>query len=427
MGTWHEAYWQSAHTGMGVSARMKRSGSYRWYCPDLLVGRSVVLTPELDLELGRVERRIRALTAGDVGDDLVGLGRLLVRSEAIASSKIEGIAPAARQAALAELAVTEDLKGVSASAELVARNMTLVRDATESLAGADAVTLDDIIDLHSSLLADEPRHHGLRTEQNWIGGSDHHPLEADFVPPHPDLVELLMRDLVDYLNGATHSPLVQAALVHAQFETIHPFTDGNGRMGRALIHTVLMRRGLTSSAVLPVSLVLATFSDSYVRGLTDYRYTDGDDDASQTALWIAEFVRAVDLAVDQAGGLRADIARLRNQWAELLEAQNERRRALRADSATALVLRELPRTPVLTSRTVQCRYGVSAPTALRALEELTAMGILERRTAGARLYVYTATEVLDLVTLAERRLASTKFDTRASGPIRPVPAWPSGS
>lgn len=86
---------------------------------------------------------------------------------------------------------------------------------------------------------------------------DHHPLDADFVPPAPERVGPLMDDLVAYLNGASHSPVVHAAPAHAQFETIHRFTDGNGRVGRALIHTVLTRRGLTTEAVLPVSLVLS--------------------------------------------------------------------------------------------------------------------------------------------------------------------------
>ncbi len=99
------------------------------------------------------------------------------------------------------------------------------------------------MDLHRALLPDD-RHPGMREVQNWIGGDDWHPLDADFVPPPPDRVPALMADLVEYMNGVVHAPLIQAAIVHAQFETVHPFTDGSGRVGRALIHAVLSRRGV---------------------------------------------------------------------------------------------------------------------------------------------------------------------------------------
>ena len=133
------------------------------------------------------------------------------------------------------------------------------------------MTINGLLALHRSLLPDSPEHHGIREAQNWLGGSSYHPLEADFIPPPPELVPALLDDLMAYLNSAAHAPLIQAALVHAQFETIHPFTDGNGRMGRAPIHTVLARRGLLLSAVLPTSLILATLSDRYVEALSLFR------------------------------------------------------------------------------------------------------------------------------------------------------------
>ena len=154
----------------------------------------------------------------------------------------------------------EQVRGFSEHARLVANNITVLRRATQDLVDTHEVSVDDIVALHAALLPDE-RHHGLREVQNWIGGSNWHPLDADFVPPPWDQVARLLDDLVGFLNGSSTGPLIQAALVHAQFETIHPFTDGNGRVGRALIHTVLARRGLAPGAVLPISLVLATLSD----------------------------------------------------------------------------------------------------------------------------------------------------------------------
>ena len=154
---------------------------------------------------------------------------------------------------------------------MVADNMTVVREATSPLVEMPGLTTEAIVEVHAALLPNEPRRHGLRTVQNWIGGSDWHPLDADFVPPTPDEVRPLMDDLAAYVKGAAHSPIAQAALVHAQFETIHPFTDGSGRVGRALIHTVLARRGFTTDAILPISLALSTLRETYVEGLTIYR------------------------------------------------------------------------------------------------------------------------------------------------------------
>jgi Fic family protein len=172
-----------------------------------------------------------------------------------------------------ELADAEGIpvRGFTDNARLVANNISALKRAARELAFAPIVTAQGITDLHGALLPDHDLQ-GLRTAQNWIGGSAWHPLGADFVPPPPARVQALIDDLAEYASGAAHAALVQAGLVHAQFETIHPFADGNGRVGRALIHTVLTRRGLTRTAVLPVSLVLLTRSDAYVRGLTAYRY-----------------------------------------------------------------------------------------------------------------------------------------------------------
>lgn len=295
MARWHPAFWESTVTG--VSRAESRSGRYAWYEPDTLVGQAIAIGGDLARRIGAVERRIRALE-GPGAHELMSVSRFLLRSEAIASSRIEGVAPSARQVALAELSLfppqrdghhqagprgeqsTARVPGLSTQARLVANNLTVVREAAGRLADSADVTAEDLADLHRALLPDEPHLHGFRTGQNWIGGATHHPLGADFVPPAPDEVLRLVADLLVYLSGAADSPLVQAAIVHAQFETIHPFSDGNGRVGRALIHTALTRRGLTSAAVLPISLVLSTRRDDYMDGLTRYRY-DGPRDSPQ--------------------------------------------------------------------------------------------------------------------------------------------------
>ncbi|MDO4792527.1 MAG: Fic family protein, partial [Buchananella hordeovulneris] len=261
----------------------------------------------------------------------------------------------------------------------------------------------------------------------------YHPLEADFVPPPPEEVEGLIEDLLGYLNGAIHAPLLQAALVHAQFETIHPFAGGNGRVGRALIHTVLTRRGLTTGAVLPLSLVLATLSDEYVAALSAFRFVDQDGagqeprPADGLARWLEFFLTATLTACEQAERIGQELADVRASWEEDLAAWSTasgRGRALRADSAAYRILGSLPGTPVLTVASVQDAHGISRPAAQGGLETLCEAGILSSQSIGPGRRAYVAQAVLDTIAWAEHRLASTRFDTRASTPGRPAPARP---
>lgn len=476
MGRWITRFWENTHEG-GLRRRDRRSGEYRAYVPDPLVGAALVLSPSTEALAARAETRVRALGALP---DMAGIARFLLRSEAIASSRIEGMAPSAHRVALAELAQQEEVRGLSEQARAVARNVTLVRAAVEELSGARPVTADRLLALHRSLLPDSPEHHGIRSTQNWVGGSSYHPLDADFVPPPPELVPDLVADLLTYLNGATHAPLIQAALVHAQFETIHPFADGNGRVGRALIHTVLTRRGLLAGMILPTSLVLSTLSGKYVEALSRFREA-GDPDGPDTEshrpdaagpggpdalgdpgglgksddpdgpggrdawislgvggrastcgaggrdAWISFFLEAVVLACDQAERISAELAGVREEWNESLQkwvAHEGGGRALRRDSTALRILERLPGAPVLTIATASRIYGVSRTAASRGLETLRAAGILTTESIGAGRRAYTARAVLDTITWAERRLASTRFDTRISAPARAVPARP---
>lgn len=428
MGIFTEAKWEADPTLPGRANR--RGGSYWYYLPDRLTTLQVSISPQLSEEIAAVERRVLALAQADGITELEDLSRFLLRSEAIASSQIEGIVPAAKQVALAEIGEAEDIRGISDAAKLVARNMTVVREASDRLARSQGVAITDLEQLQRALLGADHPAVGIRTVQNWVGTSNYHPIGAEYVPPAPRLVPDLLEDLLSYLNGATHGPLVQAALVHAQFESIHPFVDGNGRVGRALIHTVLTRRGLTSSRLLPVSLVLATFREQYVAALNDLRFEgspEAPENARRIAGWIRIFSRAVDEAVTQAEDLRAQLLLLAEQWRGQLEAfraANNYTRALRSDSGVARILGRLAGTPVLTVKTASQIYGLSVQNASEALTQLADAGIFSTRSIARGTTAFIANEVLDLVTLSERKLASTQFDTRVSKPVRQVPRFP---
>lgn len=424
MAGWQELMWQPQFLS-GLPKKYRRSGRYLAYLPDKIADAPLKIPPELGKKIAEAEAAVVRLN--EYEKDLSGISRFLLRSEAIASSLIEGIAPSGRQVAMAELSGVEPEAMASQQAKLVANNMAILERARTTIVAAESVGVEHLVKMQKALLPGELPKQDIRTVQNWIGGNSYSPLGAEFVPPPPERVEEYLEDLVSYMNTATHSALVQAAIIHAQFETIHPFIDGNGRVGRALIHVVLARRGLVRSAILPVSMVLATFSQRYVRGLSVYRY-DGRVGSSAfhsaRSYWIEVFAEAILASCAQASELAAEISAARRSWVERVGQYRESKgmaRQPRADSAVAVILDGLPATPVLSALTAQRIYKISHVTAGKALDELTEAGILSTSKSKRRTY-YRADEILDILNIAERALASTRFDTRVSSPNRLVPS-----
>ncbi len=258
----------------------------------------------------------------------------------------------------------------------------------------------------------------LREEQNWIGVGSYNPCNAEYVPPPPDRVPALMADLIAYVNTDHHSPLTQAAIAHAQFETIHPFGDGNGRTGRALIHIVLQKRGLAPRFVPPISLVLATWSDHYISGLTEYRYEGpADSPRREKALqpWLEIFAAATKRACHDAFGYSDRINQLTAQW-------NQKLGRYRKGSALDLLVGVLPGIPLLTPDSAAKLLGRSPAATRAALNQLLQAGILVLRPAStSRNRILEAPEVVKLMAHLERTLAAPQGNTRLEHPARPVP------
>ncbi|QQD77126.1 Fic family protein [Curtobacterium sp. YC1] len=255
-----------------------------------------------------LDRSAAALRSLDVhhGGRFAPLGLVLGRTEAVASSRIEDEAASVDDLARALVGVRAD-PGATAVVRAAGAADRLVSDADR----CGAVTEASLLDAHRLLMRDDPvdgRYAGrYRDVQNWIGGG-RTPRLATYVPPPPELVAPLMADLFAFLHRTDLHPIAQAAIGHAQFESIHPFTDGNGRIGRALIGAVLRRRGVTTTVTAPVATVFAADRARYFRHLERYRDGEVDafvvevalaigtvcDEASLTALLLAE--SAVDLA-----------------------------------------------------------------------------------------------------------------------------------
>ena len=407
MGQHLRSRWVSRFEGM--SRRDRRGCDYDAFVPDPLVGWRFPVEADIAADVADAEAAIRDLNlAGTTHVSLEGLARFLLRAESVASSRIEGLAAGPRRLIGAELALAEGQDAGDRVAVEVLGNITAMRTAVDTASTAATFDLDDLLDVHRTLMRRSPSPQvggQVRSEQNWIGGTSYTPCQATFVPPPPDRVPGLLDDLLVYVNGDDHSPLVQAALAHAQFETIHPFADGNGRTGRALIHVVLRRRGLAPAFVPPISLALATAAEAYIAGLTDFRALGEPDDprrAVGASEWLRLFAAATRRACADAESYAEKIDALSTRWRHQLG-------RVRADSGIDRLLRVLPGAPVVSVDSASALIGRSKARTTDAVNALAAAGILRQRNLGRQRYrVFEASGVLALFTGLDQALTSER-------------------
>jgi Fic family protein len=408
----------------GLSRRDRQGCDYDAYVPDLLMSRAFPLDGTTAADVTDAEVRIVRLNqeAGTLANS-EAMARLLLRAEAVASSRIEGLEVGGRRLLKADLARGFENGRRDVTAMEVLNNIEAMHWAVETLSERPRIVVEDILAVHARLLAGTSlqRYGGqLRDVQNWIGGSSFNPCSAVFVPPSPERVPELMQDVCDFCNEDTLPAVAQAAIAHAQFETIHPFVDGNGRTGRALIHVILRRRGLAPRLVPPISLVLATWSADYIDGLTQTRYP-GDSNSHEavdgTNAWISLFAGACQRAVSDAEAYEERVRALQAEWWSRLG-------RVRKNSATELLLFALPGAPIITVQSAAALVGRSVQAVNEAIPRLVGAGVLKQTTVGQRNRAFEAPELIDSFTALERQLASPDADTLTSPPTRRVPYRP---
>lgn len=408
--------WTASFEGMG---RRDRQGcEYSAYVPDPLAGWNLLLPADLAADVADAETAIRRLNASDAAAlNLEGIARFLLRAESVASSKIEGLDAGPRRLLEAEAVLAERGDVADRVAAEVIGNIAAMESAIALGATTTRIALDDLLAIHRTLMerSHTPGLGGvIRTTQNWIGGSAYNPCTASFVPPPPERIAALLDDLLAYVNGDDHPAAVQAAIAHAQFETIHPFTDGNGRTGRALIHVILRRRGLAPRFVPPASLVLATWAADYVAGLTSFRHLSKPQSEARSTgaqTWLRTFAAATRRACADAETYVQQMTALDAMW-------RTRLRRVRASSAVDLLLHVLPGVPVLTVDSAARLIDRSAMRTGEAVNRLVDAGILrQRNTARQRYRVFEADDVVRLFAGLDRALASPTAAT-ASRPER---------
>lgn len=356
------------------------------FVPTLLHDRDLTLFAHAANRCGAAGTSL-AISAATLPEDYAALARLTLLAEGIASSYIEGVSAPVAEVLLAE----HDPSGQHSTAAWVAANLQASTDAVTHASGSGPLTVSDLCSWHTALMTGSPtpgEHLGhLRTEQGWIGGTS--PLDAHLVTAPAAELELLLNDLLDFANRTDVDPVAQTALVHAQFEVIHPFADGNGRIGRVLTLWLLTRR-LQLLTPPPVSVLLAADLEGYANGLARFRTCDHGG-------WVTWFADAVGGAGHAQQQLVSSVERLHATWQNRLRATG-----LRADASAWAVLELLPRHLVLTAADVVAALGITPKGARAALSDLahaavlTRFGTVSSTGRGRPAHVYVAVELLGL-------------------------------
>lgn len=398
--------WTAALAPFG-GRRSRLAFDYEAFVPDPIAELDLAFPADIAAVVTEAEVAVRELNREppQLGA-LEPLARQLLRSEAVASSRIEGLVMSHRGLARAAFAPAE----ADAGARTVLGNVRAMEEAIALGARTRRFAAADIAALHRALFRGTPQEAiagRVRTRQNWIGGDDDAPRKAEFIPPHEARVPGLLEDLCAFLDRDDLPAVAQAAVAHAQFETIHPFPDGNGRVGRCLIHVALRRHGLAPRYVPPVSLVLATDQAAYVRGLTAFReYTN-----QRISSWVGTFAQATRTAAREAQTLAGKIATLQQQW-------RERAGLRRRDSAASTIIELLPAQPILDVRAAAEGAGVVYEAARLAMEQLARAGVIHMVSARRRDRLFEARDLFELIDAFERRLATP---AGAERPVRPAP------
>jgi Fic family protein len=376
-------------TGVEVPIEWRGRRAYA-FVPTRLAERDLTLDARTVARSARAQAAVEH-AAEQLPDDAVALARLLLHGEGVASSFVEGVTAPVLDVVVAEAAPT-----APSTAGWVAANLAAVTDAVQD-AQAGPLTVERLCGWHATLMAGSPtpvRHVGtLRTEQGWIGGTS--PFDAHLVTAPPDEVPRLVDDVVAYANLDNVDPIAQAAIAHAQFEVVHPFADGNGRVGRVLIAWMLVRR-LSLLAAPPVSARIAADVGGYAAGLVQFRL-------GQLDAWVGWFADAVSGAGRAQQDLVTELAQLQRSWLARLGAPRDHLPRLRKNAAAWRVLDLIPRRLALTAPVVASDLQVPLKSAAAALRDLTAAGILvEHGTVmptgrGRPSRLYTSTELLGLI------------------------------
>jgi Fic family protein len=349
--------------------------------PPADLARFQILLEQANQAIGRLDGLASLLP------DLSLLLYTYVRKEAVLSSQIEGT-----QSSLSDLLLYENDEAPGAPIEdvqEVSNYVAAMNHGLERMRSGFPLSLRLIREIHEVLLS-KGRGSGkqpgeFRRSQNWIGGS--RPGNAVFVPPPPELLNDCLNQFELFLHDEqTGLPLlIKAGLLHVQFETIHPFLDGNGRLGRLLITFLLCAKDALREPILYLSLYFKTNRAAYYE-LLDRVRTKGDWEA-----WLDFFLVGVRDTAEQAASASREILALFNRDREKIETLG------RPAASVLRVFQHMQRNPIIAIPSAAKRIGISAPTVAKSLGHMINLGILEETTGRERHRLFVYRRYLDIL------------------------------
>ena len=370
-------------------------GIFASYHPDPLLTAGIATLPHWDSAARAAEAAIKEFEEQH-GDFASRVGWVLQRSESVGSSTIEDVNPSLRRVARAEAVTRGGGNPQDEAANEAIGSIEATRLAAEIGDSRGPITLDDLLAIHAILMAHTSKPEvGGRLRPSWVrvgGVLGGYPPPAYVAPPAEEVPEL-MDDLVEYINTTNHHPVTAAAVAHVQFESIHPFRDGNGRAGRALVQTILRKGDITRYTTPPISAVLAFNRDEYTDALAESRFegrAGSPEQAESLDSWVSLFSSTTETSCDYAEGLIARIDTVTNKWNKNLRS--------RKGSTARKVAERLPEMPVFTVQGMAAQLRIPLATAYRATDRLVAAGIVapvRGKHRGRELF--EATDILDVL------------------------------
>jgi Fic family protein len=356
--------------------------------PAMIGGLVYQASPRLVSPLETAVADLREVDSGSA-TSLNTMASFLIRTDSIASSKIESI-----EASTEDFARAIAGSKANQSATLMAAGVHAIANLVDEVGVAGKFTIEAVLNANRTLLSDdetEARFAGrFREVQNWIGGSNFSPHLADYIPPPPELVHKYMDDLLVFLNRDDIPVVAQAAIGHAQFESIHPFTDGNGRIGRAIINAVFRRRGVSRRVLTPVASALVANQRAYFKTLVDYR-------AGQVDELVVNLSLAAQISGREALVSALNIETMPTAWLSMTKP--------RSGSAAERIINLLVEHPVLSAEQAEKLLGTSIQSIYEAMDALERAGVVHELTNRRRNKVWGATAVLAELEALNQRIA----------------------